>query len=862
MKPKIKYIKRIAKKYHDTSYYKSNEFNVKNLEFMEKEKDRLKTEKKENVTLKIKELLKNTKERKDNIFTILEKIYDKNQDYAFNKTKTKPLNSDLLNLVADPALLMVSYAKVRKNKGAMTPASEMSDGNYNKLKSEEKSWVNKTTTGPDGITKEIFTLTSKLIKENRYPWGASRRIYVDKPGKKDVKRPITIPPIMDRIVQESIVTLLMAIYEPHFEKLNCSFGFRPNKGVHDAILTLTNANAIGLNMALEGDIKSAYDKVNRKRLMQILSERIHDRKFLNFLKKRMDYEFYDSKDKKYIKDKEGLPQGGIDSPYMWNIYMLVFDEFIINKLTEETENNNVKARGKNRANSKKNIASKEKRAHERKITTLRKIIILIKNLIKKGEDIETLKKYSKFTRKTLISMNIMEGELQKLSDIWKEIEVKEKETLHDALKAAKKLERSLVTEGFNLASRDSNKIRLRFIYVRYADDWIILSNMKPYMMEKIKNIIHTFLKDNLSAELSMEKTLLTNVKETPAHFLGFEIHTYKNKKIGTYSKRINGEKRIIRAITAGSRVFTTPDRQRIIDRLYMKGYCDRNGFPREIGFLSNMEDFSIIDRFNSVLRGIAQYYAEWVKNPKRNLGRAIYIIRYSCIKTIAQKHKMSVRKVFKKYRVKTDISQDLKSREKTIGVQLKNIIGDKTYVKSYNLLTHQKLIRDALSLKRKKKLTDIYWTLNKGKPIIYKELGKCRITNDNFYDKISWINIRTQSSFDLPCSICGSEDDIEMHHIKHVRKNRYDLIDGDLTWFQTMSLRNRKQIPVCRECHINIIHKGKYGGTKLSVFTPKVMYDNRIITIESHLNREALNGIQMERYSKTLLDKGWSQTTP
>jgi hypothetical protein len=68
-----------------------------------------------------------------------------------------------------------------------------------------------------------------------------------------------------------------------------------------------------------------------------------------------------------------------------------------------------------------------------------------------------------------------------------------------------------------------------------------------------------------------------------------------------------------------------------------------------------------------------------------------------------------------------------------------------------------------------------------------------------------------------------------------------------------MFLRNRKQITLCRECHINVVHKGKYGGTKLATLAPKIMYDDRLINIESHLKPGK------EYYAKTLKKRGWVQ---
>lgn len=74
------------------------------------------------------------------------------------------------------------------------------------------------------------------------------------------------------------------------------------------------------------------------------------------------------------------------------------------------------------------------------------------------------------------------------------------------------------------------------------------------------------------------------------------------------------------------------------------------------------------------------------------------------------------------------------------------------------------------------------------------------------FNNTDW-KIRSQSNFWDPCIVCGSEDKIEMHHIKHIRKTNTKLSGFSLL----MSKLNRKQIPVCRPCH-NKIHEGKYDG--------------------------------------------------
>lgn len=118
---------------------------------------------------------------------------------------------------------------------------------------------------------------------------------------------------------------------------------------------------------------------------------------------------------------------------------------------------------------------------------------------------------------------------------------------------------------------------------------------------------------------------------------------------------------------------------------------------------------------------------------------------------------------------------------------------------------------------------------------------------------MTWFNIRTEANFGFPCAICGNTNNIEMHHIKHIRKRKYSLIPERATWEQMMNLRNRKQIPVCERCHIQRIHQVKYTGPSLISMTPvkTTLYDNRVTHIESFIKP----GIVYE--SKSMEDKGW-----
>ncbi len=185
--------------------------------------------------------------------------------------------------------------------------------------------------------------TSRLLRKEKYPWGTSVRTYIPKPGDKVKRRPLTIPPFMDRVVQQAISMVLQCIYEPWFEKMNRSFGFRPHYGVHDAITAVRSRLNIGMRTALEGDIESAYDSVNRNKLIKLLRQRIRDDKFLRLIKQRLQYEYIEEETGLRVKPTKGIPQGGTDSPYLFNIYMMSLDIFVLTKIRKYLNSLNQKS---------------------------------------------------------------------------------------------------------------------------------------------------------------------------------------------------------------------------------------------------------------------------------------------------------------------------------------------------------------------------------------------------------------------------------------------------------------------------------------------------------------------------------------
>ena len=179
--------------------------------------------------------------------------------------------------------------------------------------------------GIDGRTLESYTETEidKAIEETvdkmkrkRYRPKPVRRVMLEKLNGK--LRPLGIPTIMDKIVQQGIKKILEAMYEPLF--LNMSYGFRPNKSCHQALKAVhTMVMTKPINWIIDVDIKGFFDNVDHHWMIECLNQKIADPNFrsiiIKFLKAGAVQEG------KHYKTDKGTPQGGILSPVLANIYL-------------------------------------------------------------------------------------------------------------------------------------------------------------------------------------------------------------------------------------------------------------------------------------------------------------------------------------------------------------------------------------------------------------------------------------------------------------------------------------------------------------------------------------------------------------
>ena len=161
------------------------------------------------------------------------------------------------------------------------------------------------------------------LKSKRYRAQPLRRIYIPKEGGKE--RPISIPALEDKIVQKATVTLLNAIYEQDF--LECSYGFRPRRGQHQALDEIGKVICRRpVSYVLEADISGYFDSIVRDQLMEMVEKRVTDGSILRLIRKWINVGVVD--DGRLLLTDKGTGQGQVISPLLSNIYLhYVLDEW-------------------------------------------------------------------------------------------------------------------------------------------------------------------------------------------------------------------------------------------------------------------------------------------------------------------------------------------------------------------------------------------------------------------------------------------------------------------------------------------------------------------------------------------------------
>lgn len=188
-----------------------------------------------------------------------------------------------------------------------------------------KEMSSKKASGIDEITKEMYSERLeenvedlvKRMKRQAYKPQPAKRVYIPKAGT-DKKRPLGIPAYEDKLIQSALAKILNAIYEQDF--LECSFGFRPNRGCHDALKLLDKiVNKEYVKYVVDTDIKGFFDNVDHEWMMKFIEHRIEDINLRRLIARMLKSGIIEAGIKH--DTPQGTPQGGVVSPILGNIYL-------------------------------------------------------------------------------------------------------------------------------------------------------------------------------------------------------------------------------------------------------------------------------------------------------------------------------------------------------------------------------------------------------------------------------------------------------------------------------------------------------------------------------------------------------------
>ena len=291
----------------------------------------------------------------------------------------------------------------------------------------------------------------------------------------------------------------------------------------------------------------------------------------------------------------------------------------------------------------------------------------------------------------------------------------------------------------------------------FTEEYNTIRHKRDALHEKIKAKLTDFVRDTLKMELSQEKTLITH-SNTPARFLGFDVRVRRDASVKRSGKR--------KMRTMNNKVeLNIPLKDKVETYLLSHSIAKRDGkrlIPIHRPILLNRTDLEIVMIYNAELRGLCNYYA--IASNFNKLVYFGYLMEYSCLKTLANKHRSRIAKVRYEYRDGTG----------AWGVPYE-------------------------TKKGKRRMMFAKYSDCKGKDLTEKvpDLAYRYSHNTTSFEE------RLKAKV---CEVCGctDSDSYEIHHVNKVKN-----LKGKADWEKAMLAKRRKTIVVCHKCHMRIHH-----GTK------------------------------------------------
>jgi group II intron reverse transcriptase/maturase len=243
-------------------------------------------------------------------------------------------------------LFLMAYGRIYANDGAMTPG------------------VDGTT--PDGMSLETIREIIERLRAERYRFAPVRRVYI--PKKNGNRRPLGLPAWSDKLVGEVVRLLLEAYYEPRFSAR--SHGFRPGRGCHTALDEIASTWT-GITWFIESDIADCFSSLDHGVMLAILAEKICDQRFLRLVGDMLRAGYLE--DWTWHATYSGVPQGGIVSPILSNIYLNRLDTFVEQELVPAWTRGDIRRRNREYGNITRKIGYWKHKGDRDRVKALRKL---------------------------------------------------------------------------------------------------------------------------------------------------------------------------------------------------------------------------------------------------------------------------------------------------------------------------------------------------------------------------------------------------------------------------------------------------------------------------------------------------------
>ena len=226
------------------------------------------------------------------------------QDQLYADSQNDKIFTNLMSKITNRDNVLLAYRNIKKNTGSNTKGT---DG---------KTIAYLARMEPDDLVKFVEA------KLRNYQPQAVRRVEIPKPDGK--MRPLGIPTISDRLVQQCILQVLEPICEAKFYKH--SYGFRPNKSAHQALKQAETYINLGYKVVVDMDLEKFFDRVNHDKLMHLISQKLEDKRVLSLIRRYLTAGVMEHGI--CVVSKEGTPQGGPLSPLLSNIMLNELDKML------------------------------------------------------------------------------------------------------------------------------------------------------------------------------------------------------------------------------------------------------------------------------------------------------------------------------------------------------------------------------------------------------------------------------------------------------------------------------------------------------------------------------------------------------